>query len=94
MHEEQEILGYFQSKDGESIKVLALDETVIDNEDEIFIKLDYKGEEHNVLLQSEVFPIGESPYESGDITNVPYFVIENYVYYLDDAYEINKDLEE
>lgn len=78
---------YRNKKDTENIEVYGIEGTTIDGKEEIYIKVKYKGKMHNIILHEKVFPKGESPY-SEDIVDVPYFVIEGDVYYLDDIFEI------
>lgn len=83
-------LGTFRNKqDTDNIIVYKLDRTVIDGEDEIYAEIEYKDKIFNVLLHEKVFPKGECPYNVEEITDVPYFIIENEVYYLNDIFEIN-----
>lgn len=89
-NEEKELMGTYKSKknDGNSILVYGMNSTIIDGEYEIYITIKYKNEELNVLLQEKNYKKGECPYNAEYIEKVPYFVVDNEVYYLDDIFEV------
>ena len=89
-NEEKELMGTYKSKknDGNSILVYGMNSTIIDGEYEIYITIKYKNEELNVLLQEKNYKKGECPYNVEYIKKVPYFVVDNEVYYLDDIFEV------
>lgn len=91
----QQSIGTYRSKNGDfNITLHDLEEIMIDDVHETYVILSYKDDLHNVFLQEKVFPEGECPYNTDKIEKVPYFVIENEVYYLDDAFDISIDDDE
>lgn len=94
--EEKELLGTYASKknDGNSILVYGMLPTTIDGEFEVYVTIEHKGKESNVLLQEKNYKKGECPYNEEFIKTVPYFVVENEVYYLEDIFEVSYEEEE
>lgn len=96
----KKVLGTFESKSdpSEGISVVDMQEIEIDGTFNVYITIFYKGEEHNVFLQTKNFEDGNCPYNTNKIEKVPYFIVENEVYYLADAFDISnlddEDLED
>lgn len=90
-NEEKELMGTYKSKknDGNSILVYGMNSTTIDGVNEIYITIEYKNEELNVLLQEKNYKKGECPYNAEYIEKIPYFVVDDEVYYLDDIFEVS-----
>lgn len=83
------LLGTFRNaQDTDNIHILDILTTEIDGEDEIYLVVRYKGKVENLLLQEYGFRGEECPYNTDKIKSVPYFVIENNVYYTSDIAEL------
>lgn len=85
-------LGTFRNyQDTDNIIVHDILPTVIDGVNEIYITITYQDREENLLLQDYGFIGEEIPYNTDEIRTVPYFIIDNDVYYLEDIYEVGSD---
>lgn len=89
---EEAILGTFRNKkDTENIIIYDLVEVNIDNDFEIAVDMLYKNERKLVLLLEDGFKNKPVPYDVDKIEKVPYFVVDNEVYYLEDIFELDAD---
>lgn len=96
MENTEEILAARRDYDDKSnIQIHAVDK--VKDPDRLFdmdyVTVSYKGRVQNLEVLTDRYPEGESPY-ADEVTHVPYLVIENRVYYIDEFRSLDMQVDD